>query len=88
MTTDIEIVNVHAAKTHLSRLLERAEAGEEIVIGRAGKPIAKLVPFVARRPKRVFGRLKGQIVIHGDFDADNEEIARSFDESKLVPPDR
>jgi len=86
MTT--EIVNVHAAKTHLSRLLERAEAGEEIVIGRAGKPIAKLVPYVAERPRRVFGRLKGQIVVHGDFDADNEEIARSFEDGDLFPPDR
>ena len=73
-----EIVNVHAAKTHLSRLLERAEAGEEIVIGRAGKPIAKLVPYKAERPKRTFGLLKGQIVVHGDFDADNEEIAAEF----------
>lgn len=83
-----EIINVHAAKTHLSRLLERAEAGEEIVIGRAGKPIAKLVPYKTVRPKRVFGRLKGQIVIHGDFDADNEEIAREFEESVLFPDER
>ena len=83
-----EIVNVHAAKTNLSRLLERAEAGEEIVIGRAGKPIAKLVPYVAPRSKRHFGRLRGQIVVHGDFDADNEEIARSFEESELFPPER
>jgi prevent-host-death family protein len=80
-----KIINVHAAKTNLSRLLERAEAGEEIVIGRAGKPVAKLVPYVPERPKRVFGRLKGQIVIHGDFDADNEEIAREFEESVLFP---
>lgn len=79
MDTDSEVVNVHAAKTHLSRLLERAEAGEEIVIGRAGKPIAKLVPFVTPPPKRVFGLLKGQIVIHGDFDADNETIAAEFE---------
>jgi prevent-host-death family protein len=82
-----EVVNVHAAKTQLSRLLERAEAGEEIVIGRAGKPIAKLVPYVPDRPKRVFGRLKGQIVIHGDFDADNEEIADLFEKGEIVPPD-
>ena len=78
MTTQAEIVNVHAAKTQLSRLLQRAEAGEEIVIGRAGKPIAKLVRYVPDRPKRVFGALKGQIVIHGDFDADNEAIAAEF----------
>lgn len=83
-----EIINVHAAKTNLSKLLERAEAGEEIVIGRAGKPIAKLVPYRAERTKRVFGRLKGQIVVHGDFDADNEEIAREFEESVLFPDER
>ena len=82
------IVNVHAAKTQLSKLLERAEAGEEIVIGRAGKPIAKLVPYVQQRPKRVFGRLKGQIVVHGDFDADKEEIAELFENSELFPPER
>jgi prevent-host-death family protein len=88
MVPKTEIVNVHAAKTQLSKLLERAESGEEIVIGRAGKPIAKLVPYVDERPKRVFGRLKGQIVIHGDFDADNEEIAELFEKSELFPPDR
>jgi len=88
MASHSEIVNVHAAKTQLSRLLERAEAGEEIVIGRAGKPIAKLVPYVVERPKRVFGRLKGQIVIHGDFDADNEEIAKLFEASEVFPSDR
>lgn len=83
-----EIVNVHAAKTNLSRLLERAEAGEEIVIGRAGKPIAKLVAYRPGNPKRVFGRLKGQIVVHGDFDADNEEIASALQDGALFPDDR
>jgi prevent-host-death family protein len=80
-----EIVNVHAAKTNLSRLLERAEAGEEIVIGRAGKPVAKLVPWVPDRPKRVFGALKGQIVIHGDFDDLDAELEHEFEESIARP---
>ena len=80
-----EIVNVHAAKTNLSRLLERAEAGEEIVIGRAGKPVAKLVPWVPDRPKRVFGALKGQIVIHGDFDDLDAELEHEFEESVARP---
>lgn len=80
-----EIVNVHAAKTNLSRLLERAEAGEEIVIGRAGKPVAKLVPWVPDRPKRVFGALKGQIVIHGDFDDLDAELEQEFEESIARP---
>jgi len=81
MVTQTEIVNVHAAKTQLSRLLERAEAGEEIVIGRAGKPIAKLVPYVSDRPKRVFGALKGQIRILPGFDELDEEIAQDFEDS-------
>jgi prevent-host-death family protein len=81
MVTQTEIVNVHAAKTQLSRLLERAEAGEEIVIGRAGKPIAKLVPYVPDRPKRVFGALKGQIRILPGFDELDEEIAQDFEDS-------
>lgn len=53
------IVNVHEAKTNLSRLLEAAAAGEEIIIAKAGKPIAKLVPI--EKPKREPGRLKGLI---------------------------
>lgn len=83
MTT--EIVNVHAAKTHLSRLLERAEAGEEIVIARAGKPIAKLVPYVPDRPKRVFGALKGQIRILPGFDELDAEITQDFEDSIARP---
>jgi prevent-host-death family protein len=85
MTTPTGIVNVHAAKTQLSKLLERAEAGEEIIIGRAGKPIAKLVPYVPQRPKRVFGRLKGQIRILPGFDELDDEIARDFEESIARP---
>lgn len=80
-----EIVNVHAAKTNLSRLLERAEAGEVIVIGRAGKPIARLIPYVPDRPKRTFGALKGQIRILPGFDALDEEIERDFEDSIARP---
>jgi prevent-host-death family protein len=60
-------VTIHQAKTQLSRLLERVVAGEEIVIAKSGKPLAKFVPFrkVVRRP----GRLKGKIKIGRDFDA-------------------
>ena len=80
-----EIVNVHAAKTNLSRLIERAEAGEEIVIGRAGKPVAKLVPYVPERPNRVFGALKGQIRILPGFDELDTEIEREFEDSIAKP---
>ena len=63
------VVNMHEAKTHLSRLVERVEGGEEIVIGRAGKPVAKLVPYTAERPKRTgYGAWKGRVWIADDFD--------------------
>jgi prevent-host-death family protein len=59
-------ISIHAAKTHLSRLIARAEAGEEIVIARGKKPVAKLVPL-APKPKRVAGRLKGQFTVGPEF---------------------
>jgi prevent-host-death family protein len=64
----MSLVNVHEAKTHLSRLIDRAAAGEEIVIGRAGKPVARLVPLAA--PQRTFGSLRGQVWMADDFDDD------------------
>lgn len=72
-------VNMHEAKTQLSRLVERVAEGEEIVIARAGTPVARLVPFTAPRRKRVPGRWKGRIVIHDDFDDPlPEDIAAAF----------
>ncbi len=68
-------VNVHEAKTHLSRLLARVEAGERIVIARAGRPIAVLVP-VEEPQRRRPGRER--IVIHDDFDAPLEEFEPDF----------
>lgn len=63
-------VNIHAAKTHLSRLVEKAAAGEEIIIAKAGTPIAKLGPLAAIEQKtRRLGLLAGRITIPADFDA-------------------
>ena len=62
------IVNIHEAKTHLSRLLDRAARGDEIVIAKAGKPVARLVPF-SRHGDRVLGRDAGKVTIAADFDA-------------------
>jgi prevent-host-death family protein len=62
-------VNVHEAKTHLSRLLVRVEAGEEVVIARAGRPIARLVPVRPTRRRRQPGRFAGQGRIASDFNA-------------------
>ncbi len=61
-------VNIHAAKTQLSRLLEQVEEGEEIVIARAGKPIARIVPLVTSRPKRKLGILEGQYTVADNID--------------------
>jgi prevent-host-death family protein len=61
-------VNVHEAKTHLSRLLLRVAGGEEIVIARAGKPVARLVP-IEPKPRRVIGQDDGLFEIPDDFDA-------------------
>jgi len=61
-----ETVSIHVAKTNLSKLIARAEAGEEIVIARGRKPVAKLVPL-APKPKRVFGALRGKIAIGPEF---------------------
>lgn len=61
-------VNIHEAKTHFSRLVDAAAAGEEIVIAKAGKPTARLVPVTHSKTMRRFGALKGQIRIGADFD--------------------
>lgn len=62
-------VNIHEAKTHLSRFLERVAAGEDIVIAKAGKPVARLVPFARRPTRRVAGEDVGKVNIADDFDA-------------------
>ena len=64
----MKIVNIHEAKTHLSRLLADVAAGEEIVIAKAGKPVARIVPVAGQRPERVLGIDKGRVVINDDFD--------------------
>lgn len=72
-------VNIHEAKTHLSRLLNRVAAGEEIIISKAGKPIAKLTPVRERGPRR-FGIDAGVFEVPDDFDAAlPDEMLRLFE---------
>jgi prevent-host-death family protein len=80
-TAMTETVNLYEAKTNLSKLVERAAAGEEIVIAKAGKPKARLVPYEPPRKQRVFGQnLLGITYIADDFDAPlPPEIQRYFD---------
>jgi prevent-host-death family protein len=60
-------VNVHEAKTHLSRLLERVAMGEEVIIAKAGKPVAKLVPLDGQPERRKLGSAKGEFTVPDDF---------------------
>ena len=62
-------VNVHEAKTHLSRLLEQAMAGEDVVIMRSGRPLVRLIPVASAPVRRKLGTAKGDFVVPDDFDA-------------------
>ena len=85
------IVNIHAAKTNLSKLIERAEAGEEVVIARNGKPAVRLAPVGSPPEKREkgswLGSLRGQIWMAPNMDEVDAEVAREFEESEIFPPD-
>jgi len=73
------VVNMHEAKTTLSHLVERAEAGEDIVIARNGKPVARLVPIVGTNSLAgVHGALRGRIHISEDFDDLPDDVADAF----------
>jgi prevent-host-death family protein len=82
---DLEHVNMHYAKTHLSRLVGRVEAGEQIVIDRAGKPAVKLVPIPTG--KRKLGVWAGKVRLPSDEEwaEMDREIAESFEESEIFP---
>lgn len=77
----MQTVNIHEAKTHLSRLVERAAAGEPFIIAKAGKPMVKVVAIDAPEPRPVkrIGFLEGRIKVPDDFDdIGREEIERMF----------
>ena len=72
-------VNIHQAKTQLSRLLERVAAGEEIIIARAGTPVARLVPWSRERSPRKLGLFAGQIRVSEEFDELPADIEKAFE---------
>jgi len=72
------ITNISQAKAQLSALIRRVEDGEEVVIGRGGRPVAKLVPFERREQPRRPGALKGRIKIAPDFDELPDDLAEAF----------
>jgi prevent-host-death family protein len=72
--------NIHEAKTNLSRIIERVESGEEIIISRAGRPVAKVVPLHERVGRSGRGSLRGKLVVTKDWDSEtvNQAIASDF----------
>ena len=81
----MELVNVHQAKTQLSKLLDRVAAGEEVVIARHGKPVAKLSRMEEELPPRKPGILKGKIWIADNFDDFDAELEEMFYAPKTTP---
>jgi prevent-host-death family protein len=76
----MDTINLYEAKTNLSQLVERAAAGEEIVIAKAGRPLARLVPLAKRTTPRPLGLLAGQVRIGEDFDDPlPDDIQKAFD---------
>jgi prevent-host-death family protein len=75
----METINIHEAKTNLSRLIERVQQGEEIVISKSGKPVAKLIGLGHQPKPRTPGLLKGKFTVSDDFDARlPDDILRAF----------
>ncbi len=74
------IVNVHEAKTHLSRLLDRVSGGEEIIIAKAGRPVARLVAATPQPERRAPGSARGELVVGPEFDEPlPEEVLEDFE---------
>ena len=85
----MQVTNIHEAKTHFSKLIDRVGEGEEIIIAKAGKPVARLVAYQeAAPPKRKPGSMKGKIKILPGFDELDKEIEKLFYEGPIEPPAR
>jgi prevent-host-death family protein len=78
----MKTVNMHEAKSQLSRLVEQALAGEEIIIAKAGRPMVRLLPVRLDKQPRIPGRLKGQIRLSADFDTTPAEVIDGFEDGE------
>ena len=81
----MQLVNVHQAKSQLSKLLDQVAAGEEVVIARHGKPVARLAPMQEELPPRQPGALKGKIWVAENFDDPDEELEDLFYNGPIFP---
>jgi prevent-host-death family protein len=74
----MKVINVQEAKTHLSRLIDQVAAGESVLLGKHGKPLAKLSPYAPRTEVRPLGGYEGRIRISADFDAEDDRVRHLF----------
>ena len=81
----MQTYNIHEAKTNLSKLIEKTQGGEEIIIAKAGKPVAKLSSYKEKTKFRKSGLLKGKIFVSDDFNDEAEEINKLFYEGDIFP---
>lgn len=79
----MQLINIHEAKTNLSKLIAKTLNGEDIVIAKAGKPVVKLVTYKEKLKPRKFGLLKGKIWVSDDFDDEDPEINKLFYEGDI-----
>jgi prevent-host-death family protein len=78
----MQIINIHQAKTNLSKLIEQVTTGEDVIIAKAGEPVAKLITYKKPRKNRVPGLWKDKIWISENFNDEDEEINKLFYEEK------
>ncbi len=85
-----ESVTIHEAKTHFSKLVRRAEAGEQIIVRRGREPVARIMPLPKQRGVRGFGSMKGRIWMVSDEEMKkvDEEIEQMFEESVIFPDEK
>lgn len=74
----MQVVNIHQAKTQFSKLVERVQSGGEVIIGKAGQPVAKLISYKKELKPRKPGTLKGKIFVPDNFNEEDEEINKLF----------
>ena len=81
----MKTVNIQAAKTHLSRLVEEAVAGEEIILAKAGRPMVRLIPFQPLAGRRKLGQFKGRVKAHPGCWETDPVLAEEFGDSSILP---
>lgn len=81
----MEFTNIHLAKTHLSKLIERAYGGEEIIICKSGRPLARLVKYTSEQKARTPGQWQGQVRMSSDFDLLPDSLQSAFRGNGEIP---